>query len=288
VIDRATNAPVNGASVRFVGRELSDLQTSEQGTFLSYELDPGEVRLEVAHEDYDVASCGALIPEAGGEVAVECVLDPKPRVGELHGKVETTSQIPIAGARVELSGPTRRSLLSNAAGEIAARDLPPGRYQLNVDADGYLIRVQDVEVIHKQTASVSLSMFGRPRRPMVEVRKKEVRIRRQIAFVAGSPDIEPNEEPLLSEIADVLLRTSRLLRIEIQGHTDNQGARDANLELSQRRADSVRAWLVAHGVGAERLDAKGYGDSRPLRANITASGRSANRRVQLVIVEQTE
>lgn len=288
VLDRATSAPISGASVRFVGRELSELQTSADGAFVSYELDPGIVNLEVTHEDYDVASCGAVIPEVGGDVSVECLTSAKPRVGELQGKVVTTSQMPIAGARVELSGPTRRSLLSNATGEISARDLPPGRYQLKVDADGYLIRVQDVDVIHKQTASVSVPMFGRPRRPMVEVKKKEVRIRRQISFVAGSPDIEPNEESLLSEIADVLLRTPRLLRIEIQGHTDNQGARDANLELSQQRADAVRTWLVAHGVGAERLDAKGYGDARPLRANITASGRSANRRVQLVIVEQSE
>lgn len=288
VIDRATNAAVTGASVRFVGSELSELQTSEQGTFLSYELDPGEVRLEVTHADYLTGDCAGVIPEAGGDVTVECVLDAKPRVGELLARVVTTSQVPIAGARVELSGPTRRSLLSNAAGEVVVHDLPPGRYQLKVDADGHLIRVQDVDVFHKQTASVSLSMFARPRRPMVEVKKKEVRIRRQISFVAGSPTIEPNEEALLSEIADVLVRTPRLLRIEIQGHTDNQGARDANLELSQQRADAVRTWLVAHGVGAERLDAKGYGDTRPLRANITPSGRAANRRVQLVIVEQTE
>ena len=89
----------------------------------------------------------------------------------------------------------------------------------------------------------------------------------------------------MEEIADVILRNPQLASIEIQGHTDDRGGREHNEELSQRRADAVRVWLIQHGVEAHRLQAVGYGQTRPLVPNITSSNRARNRRVQFVVQE---
>ena len=76
-----------------------------------------------------------------------------------------------------------------------------------------------------------------------------------------------------------------ILRVEIQGHTDDVGEEAANLALSERRAAAVRSYLVAQGIHPSRLVARGYGMSRPKQTNQTEAGRAANRRVELHIQE---
>ncbi len=79
-----------------------------------------------------------------------------------------------------------------------------------------------------------------------------------------------------------LLQTDPTLRVEIQGHTDNQGAAVHNKELSQRRAEAVRNFLLLFGISDSRLTARGYGMERPIAPNDTEEGRAQNRRVELV------
>jgi outer membrane protein OmpA-like peptidoglycan-associated protein len=67
--------------------------------------------------------------------------------------------------------------------------------------------------------------------------------------------------------------------VSIDGHTDNVGVSVANLELSQKRADAVKAYLVNKGISAMRLTATGYGDSQPIADNKTKDGKAKNRRV---------
>jgi outer membrane protein OmpA-like peptidoglycan-associated protein len=70
----------------------------------------------------------------------------------------------------------------------------------------------------------------------------------------------------------------------VEGFTDNQGAKEANLKLSSERAEAVVHWLADHRIDRSRLSAKGYGDARPVASNSTAEGRAKNRRVELVRV----
>jgi outer membrane protein OmpA-like peptidoglycan-associated protein len=76
--------------------------------------------------------------------------------------------------------------------------------------------------------------------------------------------------------------------MSIEGHTDNRGAAEINKKLSQSRSDSVRTWLVGHGVEGERIEARGYGLERPIEDNSTDAGRAANRRVEFKIAEQED
>jgi outer membrane protein OmpA-like peptidoglycan-associated protein len=103
-----------------------------------------------------------------------------------------------------------------------------------------------------------------------------------IYFDFGSAMLRPESEPVLKEIADALAQNAAW-KLKIDGHTDNIGGDPANLDLSRRRAASVRDALVGHyKVDKARLTADGFGASRPKEPNTTPEGRARNRRVELV------
>lgn len=102
-----------------------------------------------------------------------------------------------------------------------------------------------------------------------------------INFATGKATIEPDSFTTL-DAAAAALKATKDVRIEVAGHTDNAGTADANLRLSQQRAEAVAAALVERGVAAGRLAAKGYGQTVPVADNRTEEGRARNRRVELV------
>lgn len=103
-----------------------------------------------------------------------------------------------------------------------------------------------------------------------------------ISFATGKADIGANSAKVLEEIGSLLARKPEW-RLRIEGHTDNVGSAKANQELSNKRAQAVKAWLVSrHGVKAERLDTQGFGDAKPIADNQAEEGRAKNRRVELV------
>lgn len=74
-----------------------------------------------------------------------------------------------------------------------------------------------------------------------------------------------------------------IAHVQVEGHTDNVGKEDTNRKLSQARAESVRNFLVMHGVGPGRLTARGFGPERPIDTNRTDAGRANNRRVEFTV-----
>jgi OOP family OmpA-OmpF porin len=102
-----------------------------------------------------------------------------------------------------------------------------------------------------------------------------------ITFDVGSDVIRPESGPTLRKILK-LLQEDDGLKFEIQGHTDSQGGDKVNIPLSEKRAQSVKAWLVGQGIADTRLTAKGFGATKPLKQNDTPEGRAENRRVEFV------
>jgi outer membrane protein OmpA-like peptidoglycan-associated protein len=120
----------------------------------------------------------------------------------------------------------------------------------------------------------------------VRVVENEIVILEQVQFDFGKATIKKASSELLDEVAQVLTQHPEMLKIEVQGHTDNRGSAALNKKLSQARADAVRKALVERGVWAERLQTKGYGPDKPIDDNSTDAGRQKNRRVQFVILEK--
>jgi OOP family OmpA-OmpF porin len=103
-----------------------------------------------------------------------------------------------------------------------------------------------------------------------------------VLFDFNSDKISPKYHPELDNLGKVLARYSDY-RIGIEGHTDNVGSDRYNRVLSERRAESVKRYLVqSHSVEPRRLDVKGYGKSKPRTTNDTPQGRDENRRVEVV------
>jgi len=114
-----------------------------------------------------------------------------------------------------------------------------------------------------------------------------------LLFTSGGWDIAPAGEQVMARMASQLASTQQNPLV-VNGYTDNApiGAAlkrrgvTSNLELSQKRADAVMQFLIAHGVKADLLSAKGYGEADPVAPNTTPAGRSQNRRVEITLASQ--
>jgi len=103
-----------------------------------------------------------------------------------------------------------------------------------------------------------------------------------VLFDTGSATLKPGAREKVAKIAGVLLAYPGL-SIEIEGHTDSVGNEDYNQQLSERRAEMVRSYLVRQGIPPTAVTAVGLGENQPVVSNDTASGRQQNRRVELVV-----
>jgi len=103
-----------------------------------------------------------------------------------------------------------------------------------------------------------------------------------VYFEFASAKLRPESDAAIAEVAGVLKRHQDW-KLRIEGHTDNVGGNESNLALSRRRAEAVKAAIVARlGGGAERLDTTGFGASQPQETNDTPEGRARNRRVEML------
>jgi outer membrane protein OmpA-like peptidoglycan-associated protein len=120
---------------------------------------------------------------------------------------------------------------------------------------------------------------------LVKIEDGMIRIMRPVYFATNKDRILPKSYPVLTAVADALRATPEIRLVLIEGHTDDRGKPDFNLDLSERRAEGVRQWLIDNGIEASRLGAKGYGDTRPVAPNPSRAGRDKNRRVEFLILD---
>ena len=106
---------------------------------------------------------------------------------------------------------------------------------------------------------------------------------KNVLFDTGKATLKAESSKELNKLVEGLQKQDTL-KIEIAGHTDAQGTEEYNMKLSQGRAESVAAYLVSHGIKAERLTAKGYGYSQPVADNKSEAGRAKNRRTEVHIL----
>jgi outer membrane protein OmpA-like peptidoglycan-associated protein len=109
---------------------------------------------------------------------------------------------------------------------------------------------------------------------------KKTLILEGVNFETGKATLTPESEAILNGVAESLVANEEI-KVQVGGHTDNTGTRAVNQRLSKARAETVRKYLVDHGVAADRLTAVGFGPSKPVATNRTAEGRAQNRRVEL-------
>jgi outer membrane protein OmpA-like peptidoglycan-associated protein len=104
-----------------------------------------------------------------------------------------------------------------------------------------------------------------------------------VLFRSNDAQLLPAAQTKLDDVAVALLTNGR--PVSIEGYTDSKGSQSRNVDLSQRRAESVRSYLISRGLPAERVVAKGMGPDRPIADNTSAEGRANNRRVEIVVAK---
>jgi len=104
-----------------------------------------------------------------------------------------------------------------------------------------------------------------------------------VLFVTAKSELLPAAQVKLNEVADALTKQDPDSTMVVEGHTDSQGAAAMNQELSQKRAESVRTYLISRGISADRITATGVGPTRPLGDNASPEGRANNRRVEIIV-----
>jgi outer membrane protein OmpA-like peptidoglycan-associated protein/Tfp pilus assembly protein PilF len=188
------------------------------------------------------------------------------------------------GAHLDLidleTGKTITETESNKSNGDYLLCLPAGKdYALNVSKDGYLF--------HSENFSLKNFSGYEPYRLDIQLQKLRpgaTIVLNNVFFETNQWELKPESMIELDRLA-TLLKNNPEKKIEIGGHTDNLGSDEANLTLSNNRAQSVVDYLVKKGIAVNRLTAKGYGESVPIATNDTDAGRSKNRRTEFRVIE---
>ena len=139
--------------------------------------------------------------------------------------------------------------------------------------------MQDLRIIEKAGFKKSL-IFGPAEMKVALDADGRVQLH-GILFDLDKASLQPESTKQLQHVV-TLLKENPDLKLEVQGHTDDQGSEDYNLKLSQNRAETVVTYLGLFGIDSSRLIPKGFGESKPVMPNTTKEGRAKNRRVELV------
>ncbi|MFH0893362.1 MAG: OmpA family protein [Bacteroidota bacterium] len=108
---------------------------------------------------------------------------------------------------------------------------------------------------------------------------------KNVLFDTGKATLKASSNEALNNLVQILKIKSTMV-IELAGHTDNVGDPQSNLKLSQDRAEAVRNYLISKGIAANRITAKGYGDTQPVADNSTAEGKQQNRRTEVNVIKE--
>lgn len=240
------------------------------GTFDRYDDCPDEP--ETVNEFEDEDGCPDEIPDSDGDGLSdqedECVESPEDEDGYQDGDGCPDHDNDGDGVTdAEDSCP-------DEVGPVPNRGCP----DTDKDGDGVVDRLDNCPEEPGQAKNQ-----GCKKPQLVVITPDKLEIRERVHFRTNSAQVRGRSRELLDNVARVLLAHPEIEEVRVEGHTDDRGPEDENQELSRRRADSVMSYLIEQGVPAERLVAKGFGESDPVESNETRAGRAANRRVELHI-----
>ncbi|HWE31607.1 MAG TPA: OmpA family protein, partial [Polyangia bacterium] len=288
VRDAATKKPIGGATIKYTTRRATSQLSDADGSFVSYGFQPGPLTLEVSRDDYEPATVDTSV-QANGETPLEILLTAKPpAASDVRIKVADDAGMPVGTATVRLTNTATAAVVDAQPEGMAGFDakLLAGDWLMEVNAPGYLSKSRIITMTAGQPQNVEVVLRKKPTTSHVTLGRNEIVIKGTIHFGTDNAELRPDGEQILDEVADVLAKHPEIRRIRVEGHTDNRGNAEHNLQLSKARAAAVVQYLVKVGVDPSRVESEGYGASQPLVPNMTPAQRAKNRRVAFKILEQ--
>lgn len=275
VTDISTNKPLV-ATVNFKDSPLS-YQTAEDGK-VTIEILPGTYNLELSKEGY-LPREAAITLKASSTININTVLRKEEKEiekGAFSGTVSSFREGLPLQAKIEFLGTKLQDVLSDPTKGVFQTEVEAGTYNVRVSADGYLPETFPLEITVGKTTIKNVKLVKK-------LEKEEKIVLRGINFASGQAVIPPSEYPVLDQVVQVLKANEKVI-VEIGGHTDSVGSETYNQGLSERRAQSVRNYLIQRGISPSRLTARGYGEYQPVASNTTRGGRSQNRRIEFKVI----
>ncbi|MFT7520399.1 MAG: outer membrane protein OmpA-like peptidoglycan-associated protein [Kiritimatiellia bacterium] len=230
-----------------------------------------------------VGEASAQMSDGPSTAEVALTLDPS---ADLKIFVHDEQGAPVPGVRIawESSEPLCLPAETPTIGDDGRGGamVGPGSHTLIVTADGYRMVEQPVELKKGENAEVEVVLAT----TKLKIEAKRIAILDKVEFQTNQAVLQSSSFALLDEVSAVIRRNPSAGRVEVQGHTDSEGPAEYNQALSERRAATVLDYLVSKGVERQRLISAGYGETKAIDSNDSASGRSRNRRVEFVLIDQ--
>jgi outer membrane protein OmpA-like peptidoglycan-associated protein len=198
------------------------------------------------------------------------------------------AQLADASARAGLAIKEREAA-DREAQQVQASQLTDARNQLSSTKNNLektqdqLAREKAAREAAEKAAALALADLNRLAAVKQETRGMVITLSGGVLFASNESTLLPAAVLKLNEVADALIKGNPDSNMTIEGHTDSQGQRQYNMDLGQKRADAVKAQLVARGVAADRIKSVGVGPDRPIADNKSAEGRANNRRVEIIV-----
>jgi outer membrane protein OmpA-like peptidoglycan-associated protein len=279
ILDQSGNLIVGSIFRVTSGPSTGSWTVPESG--INHSFEPGIYSIEASASSFVPSTTEITVPEAtsfAADIRLVTMVNP----GTLRISIKDADGMPLSGTcRLLGSELPPFQVTSDGTGEF---EVPAGAHNIVVWSDGFRSAEKAITIVGDGTASIEVALeAGR-----VQIEGDRLRIFDKIFFEVDSDQIMRDSFPLLDEVVALLLNHPEIIRISIEGHTDDQGAEDYNLELSLSRAVAVEHYLVASGIQPARLEARGYGEGNPIVAGTTEESRSSNRRVEFHIREWAE
>lgn len=168
--------------------------------------------------------------------------------------------------------------VTNQAGQFVIQ-LPSGDiYDIRIQSIGDEIEYNTIEI-----PAVKPGEFFQEAELVIEYDPGTTFSFTNLQFETAKADLKASSYGHLKNLVEIMKR-KKDLKIRIDGHTDSDGEESANQVLSQKRAESVKNYLISQGIDANRMVAKGFGESNPVANNATAQGKAQNRRTEISIL----
>jgi outer membrane protein OmpA-like peptidoglycan-associated protein len=201
----------------------------------------------------------------------------------LKGTVTDADNGQPVAATLRIVSNTRNEVISNqesnsATGKYLTTLPSGGNYAIFVEAPNYLFHSEHFDVIQGAESQEIIRDVK-----LKHIRRGQTIVLKNIFFDNDKYTLRPESQAELQELIQTLTENPAL-KISINGHTDSNAPDDYNQTLSENRARAVVEYLVQHGIAADRLQSKGYGETQPIDTNDTPEGRQNNRRTEFEIL----
>ena len=188
----------------------------------------------------------------------------------------------VADRKSKTAGALAVTFAKNAATEKAKRDYEVTQTEIMKNTTEQLSIEQQARIDAELVAANALADLAKLAAVKEEERGLVITLSGSVLFASNESILLPAAQDRLNKVADALLVTKQKQLI-IEGFTDSQGSSEYNLALSQRRADTVRSYLISRGYPGDLINTRGIGEERPVSDNSSAEGRANNRRVEIVV-----